>query len=534
MTRQACIIQQLGVDLGLRTLFQHLDFQLPYAQCTGLVGRNGQGKSILLRLLSQSTDLAYQGQISWQCPIAYLPQLQRLTGLTIAEALEVNDLADAFMRIEQGIASFIDYELVEDQWHLPPQWQQLLEQAQLPIMLDYPVTQLSEGQKTRLALCRLFLLKQHYLLLDEPSNHLDHNSRQWLMDCIQAHPAGCLVVSHDRDLLNEMQHILWLNEFGIEHYTGNYANYHMQATLQREALEKSIEQDKRDSKQLAIQQHHTLMKNQKRQTVAKKHRETGSQAKILLDFKKEQAGQHTGQLVQQQQRQLQQVRSALSDKQYMLEKIKPQQFEFPETHSKTGEILRLTAVAHPFMAETTFNFALQAQEKIHLSGENGSGKSTLLKLIAADHKPTSTSIGVFKNAHSFYLDQNFSFLRFEDSALDNLLRLNPQHTAEQWRNLLGQMRLRGDKSLQPLSQLSGGEQLKVALVTIANPATPFDLLLLDEPENHLDIESRELLAHAIRSFRGTVILVSHDDSFVEECEIDDHLSIHHLMHKQEH
>lgn len=97
--------------------------------------------------------------------------------------------------------------------------------------------------------------------------------------------------------------------------------------------------------------------------------------------------------------------------------------------------------------------------------------------------------------------------------------LNPDQTTEFWRNLLGQLRLRGDKVLQPLSELSGGEQLKVALIAMAHPLNSFDLLLLDEPENHLDIESRELLAKAIQSFNGAIILVSHDDYFVKQCGI---------------
>lgn len=156
-------------------------------------------------------------------------------------------------------------------------------------------------------------------------------------------------------------------------------------------------------------------------------------------------------------------------------------------------------------------------------GANGSGKSTLLRIISVSH--SSESNDLLNSVNSLYLDQNFSFLDSQRSALDNLMSLNPDQTAEFWRTLLGQLRLRGDKVLQPISELSGGEQLKVALTTVANPLNGLNLLLLDEPENHLDIESKELLATAIRSFNGAIILVSHDQYFVKQCNIDREVNI---------
>lgn len=123
-----------------------------------------------------------------------------------------------------------------------------------------------------------------------------------------------------------------------------------------------------------------------------------------------------------------------------------------------------------------------------------------------------------------YLDQRFSFLDSRYSAVENLRLLNSEYDEVFWRNKLGQLRLRGDSTLRPIAQLSGGEQLKVALTALAYPAESIDLLLLDEPENYLDIVSRELLACAIRDFKGAVILVSHDVDFVRQCGI--HQEIH--------
>lgn len=530
MTQQACIIQQLSLDIHSKNIFDQLHFNLPIQQCTGLIGRNGQGKSLLMQCLAQVSKFSFIGQINWQCPVAYLSQFNRLRGNTIAQVLDIEDLVAAFKRIENNTASFQDYDLVEDKWHLPHEWQQQLEQAGLPLDLNFSVHLLSEGQKTKLALCRLFALKDHYLLLDEPSNHLDSTSRQWLISYLKAHTMGSLIISHDRLLLDEMQHILEFNEFGISHFSGNYTHYAKQSALQRHALEQDIEQEKRQLKQQVVQQHQILMKNQKRQASANKKRKTGSQAKVILDFKREQATQQSGQLIRQQQRQLHQEQLSLCNKKQRLETVKSQQFEFSSAVQKSGEILRLANTPHPYLQNAHFNFSLQSKEKIHLVGENGSGKSTLLRILSRDS--SNENHDSLSLSRSLYLDQNFSFLDQRLSALENLMDLNPDQTAEFWRNLLGQLRLRGDKVLQPLSELSGGEQLKVALIAMAHPLNSIDLLLLDEPENHLDIESRELLAKSIQSFNGAIILVSHDDYFVKQCGIIHEVKIAALLNER--
>ena len=145
-------------------------------------------------LHQQPNHLPFVGQILWQMPHAYLKQLHRLDVQTIAEALDVEQYHQTFKRIEQGTATFDDYERAENFWHLPQLWLMQLQQANLPTDLDFPVMLLSEGQKTKLALCRLFLLKDHYLLLDEPSNHLDSESRSWLISCLNQHPSGALII----------------------------------------------------------------------------------------------------------------------------------------------------------------------------------------------------------------------------------------------------------------------------------------------------------------------------------------------------
>ena len=516
MTQQACIVSNLSLELAQHKLFDQLSFQLPLHQFCGLIGRNGQGKSLLMSLLQrESTELAYSGQISWQCPHQHLAQLQRVQANTIAQALDIEDLYQCFERIQQGSASFSDYDRVEHLWHLPTEWQQLLESAGLPTALDTPTQHLSEGQKTKLALCRLFLLKDHYLLLDEPSNHLDTQGRQWLIEQMAQHPTGGLMISHDRQLLSHVQGIFALNQLGLQYYGGNYALYQQQHQLQVEALSHAVQQEKRELKQLKEQQHQSQMKAQKRKKTGEKLRASGSQAPILLDAKKEQSEQSLSHLRKQQSKQLADAKDELQQKQTQLEHLKSQSFEFTQTTGKSGEILRCQQLQLTYAKTQPIDLALATGEKLHLSGANGTGKSTLLKTLQGLIPPLAGEI--YCKVSAVYLDQNLSLLNENLSAVEYLCGIDSNLTEQQARTLLGNLQIRRDKALSPLTKLSGGERLKVALLGLKQQAV--ELLLLDEPENHLDIESRELLAQAIRSFNGAVILVSHDESFVEECGI---------------
>jgi len=365
----------LSLAFPTQTMFTQLNFVLFSGQTSAVIGRNGLGKSLLFKLLhlQQHSDLAYSGQIAWHIQHDYLAQLQRLNAKTIAEALNIAHLHNAFERIENSSASFEDYDLVENCWDLPQKWQQILSNAQLPLDLNFPIQYLSEGQKTKLALCRLFLKQDHYLLLDEPSNHLDAMARKWLIESIQAHKAGVCIISHDLQLLNQVQHIYALTAQGLQHVSGNYADYVQQHQQQIHALTQSIQQEKREFKQLKQQQHDSLMKAQKRQRKGAQLRDSNSQAKILLDFKKEQAGQSFGKLRAQQIRQADETQSNLQEKQTALEKIKPQRFDFQFQSSKQGEILRIHDLQLPYATTQNIKLSLQAGEKIQLKGANGVG-----------------------------------------------------------------------------------------------------------------------------------------------------------------
>ena len=517
----ACNVQQLSISFGAELLWQNINFNLAYANSSGLIGRNGLGKSVLMQVLSQqySHEWHVQGQVNWQCPHFYLPQVQRLNVMTVAQALGITPLYQAFQRVEQGLADEADFELLADKWALPALWEQQLEEWALPVDLDAHVENLSMGQQTKLALCRLFLQPEAYLLLDEPSNHLDQASRQKVIQAMNAHPAGCLIISHDREILEQVSSVYELSEHGLKMYGGSYSVYAEQSQLEKDALVQKVTKQTQEIKQKQKQQVLELQKSQKRQQTGQKLRASGSQAPILLDMKKDRAGQSLGRLSNQQHRQMEAEEQNLQQNLQQLESVTPQKFEFELASHKTGEILRLNDIKLAYGKQVAIDLFISAGNKIHLKGGNGSGKSTLLKTIHGELMPLSGEMS--KAGRSIYLDQNFSFLNLDQDAVSNLQAFNSSITATEWRTLLGQLRLRRDKGIMPLKYLSGGERLKIALLGLSKHSEPIDLLLLDEPENHLDIDSRKLLAEAIANFNGEVILISHDAYFAMDCGIND-------------
>ncbi|MEQ5667044.1 ATP-binding cassette domain-containing protein [Providencia alcalifaciens] len=191
----ACHFSQLNIEFNQTALFPPLSGTLS-CQKNALIGNNGTGKSVLMRLLAKTLPPT-QGNVHWNIPFLHVDQLTRLAGDTLVDALGISEIYYAFARIKSGNGTFDDFEQVEDKWHLPSQWENLLDSARLPVSMETPIASLSGGERTRLALCRAFLQKNSFLLLDEPDNHLDLDSKQLLEDLLNDYQGSLLLVSHD-------------------------------------------------------------------------------------------------------------------------------------------------------------------------------------------------------------------------------------------------------------------------------------------------------------------------------------------------
>ena len=517
----ACHFSQLTIEFDQSALFPPLTGSL-FSQKNALIGHNGRGKSVLMRLLAGQLAPTH-GKVDWHIPIIHVDQLNRLAGDTIAQALGIDALWQAFSRIEQGLGTMTDFELTEGNWHLPAKWEMLLASAQLTAPMNAPIEQLSGGERTRLALCRAFLHPDHFLLLDEPDNHLDQAGRQWLSEKLSQHKTGCLVISHNRHLLEEMDTIFELTDKGLVEYGGNYTLYDEQKTFAINAIEAEGEQLEKQIRQEKKQQQATLQKAAQRRKQGENIRYGGSQSLLLLDMQKNRAEKRQSNVAERHQRVLGELQHQHQQNQDKVSHIQPQKMVL--NYQSDGGKMRIfvSQLMLPYGQTEPLSFTAYSGEHWHIQGRNGSGKSTLLKVLANQFRALS---GECRISGAFcYLDQHLNLLDKSLPVAEALYHYQPAISIEQWRTQLGMLRIRGDKSLLPLCQLSGGEQLKATLLALTHSPHPPAVLLLDEPDNHLDLDSKQLLEGLLRDYRGTLLLVSHDEAFVEQCNITHYLQL---------
>ncbi len=517
----ACHFSQLNIEFNQTTLFPPLNSALS-CQKNALIGNNGKGKSVLMRLLAKTLSPT-SGKIHWNIPFIHVDQLTRLAGNTLIEALGITELYHAFSRIEAGNGNMEDFELTEDRWHLPAAWQSLLDSAKLPIEMETPIAHLSGGERTRLALCRAFLHPDHFLLLDEPDNHLDIAGRQWLKDKLDQHSAGSLVITHNRALLAHMETIFELNENGLQEYGGNYALYNEQKRFEMASIEAESERLDKHIRHEKQQQQATLQKAAQRRKQGESIRKSGSQSLLLLDMQKNRAEKRQSGVAERHQRVLGALQNQLQQSQDKVIHTKPQKMALNYQSDSKKVTVFASDLCLPYGYSSPLSFTAYSGEHWHIQGGNGSGKSTLLKVLCGQTKASS---GEYRLSGDFcYLDQHLNLLDKSRPVAEALHQYQPSFTMEQWRTQLGMLRIRGEKSLQPLNKLSGGEQLKATLLALTHSPTAPAILLLDEPDNHLDLESTQLLETLLSEYQGTLLLVSHDEEFIERCNITHQLKL---------
>ncbi|WP_289996630.1 ATP-binding cassette domain-containing protein [Photorhabdus laumondii] len=501
------------------TLFADLNFTLD-DKITGLIGRNGAGKSFLAALLAGEKS-PYSGSVTQFRSIGWLRQIGVEEKLfqykTISDFLGIKDKLQALGRITEGGCDPHDFELIGDNWLLRKHIEQQLQSLGLPTNPFLPCQALSGGQLTRLALHYLFQSNYDYLILDEPSNHLDKQGKIWLIEQMQLFSGGILIISHDRNILRYVDDILELNNLGVRHYGGAYEVYAEQRATELVSQERRIEHAKTQIKQMnqAIQKNRE--KAQQRASQGKQLARSGSQAKILLNNKKHSAEHAGGSKENNHSRQLAQVQDRLRILNKQHETLKPQSLSLGKSEKRVSRILDVIAVHLPYLSkENDITFFVEFGDKVHLSGTNGSGKSTLLKAIAGQLQPNQGDIQV--RARICYLDQHFTLLVNTKSAQENLSVLCPHLTETDQRTLLAGIGLRRERANQEVATLSGGEKMKVAMLAISHQLGDV-LLLLDEPDNHLDLNSKQMLAQSLHNFTGSLLVVSHDQDFIEDIGI---------------
>jgi ATPase subunit of ABC transporter with duplicated ATPase domains len=482
----------------------------------GLVGRNGIGKTTLLKLICGDLTPS-SGSIIKNCTLGYLPQNSKYhDNDTIADILGIKAKLQALERINNGSIGTRDYEILNDDWDITERIHKQLDAHQLQhLNLDHPFNNLSGGEQTKIHLIKLQLDKPDFLLLDEPSNNLDHDAREHLYKFISSWPQGLLVISHDRELLNHMDETLELSGLGLKLYGGNYAFYSSQKTIELNAATQDFENAKQQIKKTEQAIQEKREKHAQHAQKGKKLRRDGSVLKMTADSMKGRSEKTNKRLKTLDADRTQGARNQLNEAKAKIDQYQIMELDLSATNVPAAKkILEVTNLYFQYDQPLlqNINFTLVGPERAALIGPNGSGKSTLIKLILGDLKPQQ---GEIKCGAVCYLDQQVNLLNDNQTLLGNYQRLNPATELSQARQNLAHFLFRHDKQLQIVQQLSGGERLRAGLACTLMGDNPPQLLILDEPTNHMDLDAINSLEQALNSYQGALLVVSHDRHFLE-------------------
>ncbi len=483
---------------------------------SGLVGRNGTGKSTLLRLIAGRLT-PQRGSIRVSGELGYLPQDLTLdTSLRVDQALGIDVVRQAINAIEAGDASDENFAAVGDGWDVEERAEAMLGKLGLgSIDLDRSVGELSGGETILLGLAAELLRRPDVLLLDEPTNNLDLGARRHLYDAVDQFRGALLIVSHDRELLDRVDQIGDLRKGEVTWYGGNLTAYEEAVAVEQDAAERQVRAAESDVKKQKRELIEARMKMDRRRAAGQRAFEQGGIPKIVAGGLKRSAQVSAGKHLGMHSERLDAAAEALAEAEERVHDDDKIRVDLPKTTVPAGRIvLRL----EDYVLRTGLHADLEIRgpERIALTGANGSGKSTLL------HAVTSSGLPLVP---SRLLPQRLDLLDDSLSVVENLALLAPSAENQDRRSRLARFLFRGRAADQPVSTLSGGERFRATLAALLLAEPPPQLLMLDEPTNNLDLASVAQLQDALASYNGALLVVSHDLPFLREIGITRWLAI---------
>ena len=503
-------LDNLTISYGGWTLFDGISFMINPKDRIGLVGKNGAGKTTLLRVITgeqQPTEGAVS--INGECSIGYLPQQMRVADTTtlVAETAKAFDevlrIEAAIERLTSEIATRTDYESEEyaelihrlndanDRYHIlgGDTREADIERTLLGLGFkrtdfERPTREFSGGWRMRIELAKLLLRRPSIFLLDEPTNHLDIESIQWLEEYLRNYNGAVLLISHDRAFLdNVTTRTIELSLGKVYDYKVPYSKF---VELRRE---------RREQQMAAYENQQRLI--EKTEEFIEKFR-----------YKPTKSNQ-----VQSRIKQLEKIERIEVDE----EDLSRLNIKFPPA-PRSGQIVAdIKGVGKAFDQKRVFagaEFTIERGQKIALVGRNGEGKTTFARMLVGEIDATEGEIKLGANVNIGYYAQNQDDLMDgEFTVFDTLDRVAVGDIRTRLRDILGAFLFRGEDIDKKVKVLSGGERSRLAMARLM--LEPYNLLILDEPTNHMDMRSKDILKSALQKYDGTVVVVSHDREFLD-------------------
>ena len=499
-----------SVSYGADTILEEINFEVKNKEKIAIVGRNGSGKSTLLKaimdneLLSEGIseekfNIYKEGNPS----IGYLKQIDfeddNITMLdeilkVYKEIIKVeNKMEQILLKMQENSSEELakEYSRLQDRYELLDGYTYKKEYETAINKFGFSqedkqkkISEFSGGQRTKIAFIKLLLSKPDILLLDEPTNHLDIVAIEWLENYLKNYPKAVVIVSHDRMFLNKIVDKIYEIEYGtMTKYSGDYELFEKKKRINYERQLEDFEFQQKEIKRL--------------NAIADRFRYKPTKAKMALSKLK----------------QIERMVKVEEPNKYDLKTFKTS-FKL---NKETGNfILKADNLELGYNENkiATINFELYKGQKLGIIGGNGTGKSTLLKTIMGIQNAIGGKLDFGHNIEVGYFDQKMAEINSEKSIYDDFSEAFPELTVTEVRNALGAFMFSGDEVFKQINMLSGGEKVRLALCKILKKGP--NVLILDEPTNHMDIVGKETLENLLKEYKGTIIFVSHDRFFVKK------------------